>query len=158
MTINNPSYYRGGGGTWWQYIRQLPFCCGSKTGNNLWAGVWESQQTGTQYICEVVPCPGTKRPCRHCGLQLRCRYKPWGKDWETSAWEIVQNHFEGGRGECTALKRSPSGFTGGRQADAQFGKLGKIDWYDCTSSDCAAGKTCAGCTEGKKVSRWWKVR
>ena len=45
---------------------------------------------------------------------------------ERIAWEIVQNHFEGGRGECTALKRSPSGFTGGRQPDAQFGKLGKI--------------------------------
>ena len=142
------------------YIRQLPFCCGSKTGNNLWAGVWESQQTGTQYICEVVPCPGTKRPCRHCGLQLRCRWSPIDKlgVWEDGSWEIYPNHFDGGRGECTALKRSPSGFTGGRQADAQFGKLGKIDWYDCTSSDFAAGKTCAGCTEGKKVSRWWKVR
>lgn len=152
MTINNPSYYRGGGGTWWQYIRQLPFCCGSKTGNNLWAGVWESQQTGTQYICEVVPCPGTKRPCRHCGLQLRCRWSPIDKlgVWEDGSWEIYPNHFDGGRGECTALKSGSSGDTGGGwQADAQLGRLGKIDWYDCKRTPC---------TDGKRVSRWWKVR
>ena len=146
--INNPSYYRESDG--WEYYTQLPLCCGAKPANNLWTGVWESQKTGTQYHCEAILCKYKKRPCHECGLQLSCRHKPHGEDWKSRVWEIVPNHFEGGRGECTALKTGAAGLTGGgRQADAQFGRLGKIDWYECTKSPC---------TDGKRDSRWWKVR
>ena len=48
------------------------------------------------------------------------------------------------------MKSGSSGDTGGGwQADAQLGRLGKIDWYDCKRTPC---------TDGKRVSRWWKVR